>query len=149
MVIWNILRPFSICILWPFGYLVVIWYIFPVFDIVTRKIWQPCLSLLGRWFKYFATRQTRWPEVAFCSHLGPDNNVWPGLKPTKVNHLAYPAFSDFQRKSKKTFIKSQSFNKRVTFVERVQTQLFCSQLEPDNNAWSGCTDTPSSARHCL
>jgi hypothetical protein len=35
--------------------------------------------------------------------------------------LAYPVFSDFQRKSKKTFVKSQSFDERMTFVKRVPT----------------------------
>jgi hypothetical protein len=35
MVIW--------CILWPFGNVVVVWYIFPQFwYTVSRKIWQPC-----------------------------------------------------------------------------------------------------------
>jgi hypothetical protein len=33
-------------ILWPFGNVVVIWYIFPRFGIciVSRKIWQPCMT---------------------------------------------------------------------------------------------------------
>jgi hypothetical protein len=43
------------------------------------------------------------------------------LKPTRVNHLAYPVFSDFRQKSIKTFVESQSLNARVTFVKRVPT----------------------------
>jgi hypothetical protein len=31
MAIWNILRSFGICILWPFGNVEVIWYICPRF----------------------------------------------------------------------------------------------------------------------
>jgi hypothetical protein len=42
MVIWNILRPFGIfytnlCILWPFGNAVIIWYVFPRFGILCRE----------------------------------------------------------------------------------------------------------------
>jgi hypothetical protein len=44
-VIWNILWSFGI-FLWPFGKVVVIWYIFTHFGIhiVTRKIWQPYIQ---------------------------------------------------------------------------------------------------------
>jgi hypothetical protein len=37
MVIWNILRSFGIGILWPFGNVVVIWYIFPRFCILCQE----------------------------------------------------------------------------------------------------------------
>jgi hypothetical protein len=40
MAIWNILRPFG-TFYSHFGNLVVTWYIFPLWYIVSRKIWQP------------------------------------------------------------------------------------------------------------
>jgi hypothetical protein len=37
MVIWNILRPFGICIFWPLGNVGVIWYISPVLVYCVKK----------------------------------------------------------------------------------------------------------------
>jgi hypothetical protein len=37
LAIWNILRPFGMCILWPFGNLVEIWYISTPFGILCQE----------------------------------------------------------------------------------------------------------------
>jgi hypothetical protein len=42
MAIWNVVWPFGSYLLWSFGNLMAIWYIFPRFGILCRKIWQPC-----------------------------------------------------------------------------------------------------------
>jgi hypothetical protein len=37
LLIWNILRSFGVHILWPFGNVMVIWYIFPRFGILCQE----------------------------------------------------------------------------------------------------------------
>jgi hypothetical protein len=44
MVIWNILRSFSIFLATWSSRVVVIFYIFPVLVYYVKKIWQPCLD---------------------------------------------------------------------------------------------------------
>jgi hypothetical protein len=57
MAIWNILRPL-VYILWPFGNLVTIWYIFPRSGVINKKIWQP----------WFNARKLQEPESFDWAH---------------------------------------------------------------------------------